>query len=371
MKRGILFYIVLGSLYSCNSTDPVAVVTAEKKDTAVSCESNMPARFGTVAGDTSLVTSDSVSHEGMVWIAGNTFGMGAADQDGRPDEYPQHTVTVAGFWMDATEVTNAQFRKFTAATGYITTAERKPDWEEIKKQLPAGTPKPADSLLVASSLVFTPPAYTVPLDDASQWWSWKKGADWKHPQGPGSDIKGKDNYPVIHISWYDAAAYAKWAGKRLPTEAEWEYAARGGLQNARYPWGAEEIETGKPKANTWQGSFPDKNTGWDHFKALAPVKSFTSNKYGLYDMAGNVWEWCSDWYDANWYASLQNGNTVNPAGPAQSNDPMEPTVPKKVVRGGSFMCNASYCKGYRVTARMKTSPDTGLEHTGFRCVSSK
>ncbi|NII25040.1 formylglycine-generating enzyme family protein [Pseudoflavitalea sp. X16] len=371
MKRGVLLYIIFGSLYSCNSADPAVTVATEKKDTAVSCESNMPTRFGTVAADTSLTISDSISHEGMIWIAGNTFGMGAADQECRSDEYPQHTVTVAGFWMDATEVTNAQFRKFTAATGYITTAERKPDWEEIKKQLPAGTPKPADSLLVASSLVFTPPAYTVPLDDASQWWSWKKGADWKHPQGPGSDIKGKDNYPVVHISWYDAAAYAKWAGKRLPTEAEWEYAARGGLQNARYPWGAEEIETGKPKANTWQGSFPDKNTGWDHFKALAPVKSFTPNKYGLYDMAGNVWEWCSDWYDANWYASLKNSNTVNPAGPAQSNDPMEPTVPKKVVRGGSFMCNASYCKGYRVTTRMKTSPDTGLEHTGFRCVSSK
>lgn len=368
MKRGILFYMILGGLYACHSADPAAVA---KKDTTVSCESNMPARFGATATDTSWTTSDSTSHEGMVWIAGNSFGMGASDQEGRPDEYPQHTVTVAGFWMDATEVTNAQFRKFTEATGYITTAERKPDWEEIKKQLPPDTPKPPDSMLVASSLVFTPPDYPVPLDDASQWWSWKKGADWKHPQGPGSDIKGKDNYPVVHISWYDAAAYAKWAGKRLPTEAEWEYAARGGLQNARYPWGTADIEAGKPKANTWQGSFPDKNTGWDHFKALAPVKSFAPNKYGLYDMAGNVWEWCSDWYDAYWYTLLKNGNAVNPAGPAQSNDPMEPKVPKKVVRGGSFMCNASYCKGYRVTARMKTSPDTGLEHTGFRCVSSK
>ena len=370
MKRGFLLFIALGCIYSCNSTDPSVAVT-EKKDTAVSCESNLPARFVTATPDTAFTQADSVSHKGMVWMPGGAYGMGASDKEGRPDEYPQHTVTVAGFWIDATEVTNAQFRQFAEATGYVTTAEKKPDWEELKKQLPPGRPKPAEDVLVASSLVFTPPTYPVPLDDASRWWSWKKGADWKHPQGEGSSIHGKDDYPVVHISWYDAMAYAKWAGKRLPTEAEWEYAARGGLQNALYPWGSEDIEAGKPKANTWQGSFPDKNTGWDRFNALAPVKSFTPNKYGLYDMAGNIWEWCSDWYDANWYAAQQNTNAANPAGPAKSNDPMEPTVPKKVVRGGSFMCNASYCKGYRVTARMKTSPDTGLEHTGFRCVSSK
>lgn len=370
MKRGFLFYIAVGCICSCNSTDPSAAVT-EKKDTAVSCESNLPARFPVASADISIAQSDSVSHKGMIWVAGNTFRMGASDNEGRPDEYPQHSVTVNGFWIDATEVTNAQFRQFVDATGYVTTAEKKPDWEELKKQLPPGTPKPADDVLVAASLVFTPPTHAVPLDDASQWWAWKKGASWRQPQGVGSDIKGKDNYPVVHISWFDATAYAKWAGKRLPTEAEWEYAARGSLQNATYPWGAEDIEAGTPKANTWQGSFPDKNSSWDHFKALAPVKSYAANQYGLYDMAGNVWEWCSDWYDANWYTSIKNTNTANPTGPAQSNDPMEPTVPKKVVRGGSFMCNASYCKGYRVTARMKTSPDTGLEHTGFRCVSSK
>lgn len=370
MKRGFLIYTVLGCICACQSADPAAVATA-KKDTTVSCESNLPARYSAGATDTSFASTDSVSHTGMIWVAGNSYAMGATDNEGRPDEYPQHTVTVAGFWIDATEVTNAQFRRFVDATGYITTAEKKPDWEEIKKQLPPGTPKPAEDVLVASSLVFTPPVHPVPLDDASQWWSWKKGADWKHPQGAGSSIKGKDNYPVVHISWYDAAAYAKWAGKRLPTEAEWEYAARGGPQQTIYPWGNEDIEAGKPKANTWQGSFPDKNTGWDQFKTLAPVKSFAPNTAGLYDMAGNVWEWCSDWYDVNWYTAQKNTNPINPYGPAQSNDPMEPTVPKKVVRGGSFMCNASYCKGYRVTARMKTSPDTGLEHTGFRCVSSR
>jgi sulfatase modifying factor 1 len=370
MKRGFLYYMLMAGLCSCNSADP-SVNTVIKKDTAVSCESNLPTRLATAAPDTAVSRTDSVSHAGMVWVAGNTFGMGASDEEGRPDEYPQHSVTVAGFWIDATEVTNAQFRKFAEATGYITTAEKKPDWEELKKQLPPGTPKPPDSVLVAASLVFTPPAHAISLNEASQWWSWKKGADWKHPTGAGSSITGKDNYPVVHVSWYDAMAYAKWAGKRLPTEAEWEFAARGGLQNTRYPWGEEDIESGKPKANTWQGSFPDNNTQWDRFTSLAPVKSFAPNKYGLYDMAGNVWEWCNDWYDAGWYSTQKDKNIVNPAGPSKSNDPIEPLVPKKVVRGGSFMCNASYCEGYRVTSRMKTSPDTGLEHTGFRCVSSK
>lgn len=297
--------------------------------------------------------------------------MGATDNEGRPDEYPQHPVKVDGFWMDASEVTNAQYQKFVDATGYVTTAEKKPDWEEIKKQLPPGTPKPADSLLVAASLVFTPPAHAVPLNDVSQWWSWTKGASWKHPQGDGSTIAGKGNYPVVHISWYDATAFCKWAGKRLPTEAEWEFAGRGGKVNEKYFWGNEDIEAGKPKANTWQGNFPDKNTKWDQYEKAAPVKSYQPNNYGLYDMAGNVWEWCADWYGDNYYKSLAGKSTVNPTGPLQSNDPMEPTVPKKVVRGGSFLCNASYCKGYRVTARMKTSPDTGLEHTGFRCVAGK
>jgi sulfatase modifying factor 1 len=246
--------------------------------------------------------------------------------------------------------------------------KKKPDWEEIKKQLPPGTPKPDESQLIAASLVFTPPDHAVPLDDASQWWSWTKDASWKHPEGAKSDIKARDNYPVVHISWDDAQAYCKWAGKRLPTEAEWEWAARGGLNNAKYPWGNEDVEAGKAKANTWQGNFPAKNTNWDKFYGAAPAGSFTPNNYGLYDIAGNVWEWCSDWYRGDYYQQSTGAIAQNPKGPAKSYDPMEPTVPKKVVRGGSFLCNASYCKGYRVTSRMKTSPDTGLEHTGFRCV---
>jgi formylglycine-generating enzyme required for sulfatase activity len=304
----------------------------------------------------------------MIKIPGGEFMMGASDKEGREDEYPQHPVKVNGFWMDATEVTNAQFEKFVEATGYVTTAERKPDWEEIKKQLPAGTPKPDDSLLVAASLVFTPADHPVSLNDVSQWWSWQKGADWKHPQGPNSSIKGKDNYPVVQVSWDDAIAYCKWAGKRLPSEAEWEWAARGGLKDNKYPWGNEDVESGKAKANTWQGSFPNKNTDWDKYYNAAPVRSFLPNGYSLYDMAGNVWEWCNDWYRPDYYGQLKDQLSDNPKGPADNYDPMEPTVPKKVVRGGSFLCNASYCKGYRVSSRMKTSPDTGLEHTGFRCV---
>lgn len=297
--------------------------------------------------------------------------MGSSDGQGRPDEYPRHKVRLDGFWMDVNEVTNAQFQEFVDATGYVTTAERAPNWEELKQQLPPGTPKPADSLLMPASLVFISPSQPVPLDDASNWWQWTRGANWRHPEGPASTIEGKENYPVVHISWDDAQAYCKWAGKRLPTEAEWEYAARGGLINKPYSWGDEDVESGTKKANTWQGHFPDVNTVKDGFKGLAPVKSFAPNGYGLYDMAGNVWEWCNDWYRPDYYEQLKNKLSINPKGPAFGFDPDEPHAPKRVVRGGSFLCHASYCSSYRVSARMKTSPDTGLSHTGFRCVGVK
>lgn len=363
--NSVIYLFMLMAFIQCNQ--PKNTTDVAEHDSTVSCEGKLPARFPGVS-DTTFIVQGETSLAGMIKIPSGEFMMGASDDEGRPDEYPQHTVKINSFWMDAAEVTNAQFKKFVNATGYITTAEKKPDWEEMKKQLPAGTPKPDESLLVASSLVFSPPHHPVSLNDASQWWAWKQGADWKHPKGPDSDIAGKDNYPVVQVSWDDAMAYCKWAGKRLPTEAEWEWAARGGLSNDKYPWGNEAVESGKPKANTWQGSFPDNNTQWDKFYGAAPVKSFSSNSYGLYDMAGNVWEWCSDWYRPDYYENLKNKTSINPTGPSDSYDPMEPTIPKKVVRGGSFLCNAIYCKGYRVTSRMKTSPDTGLEHTGFRCV---
>ena len=365
--KAVILGLLLFSLGACNKKP--AKTDDNTNEDAMSCESGLPSRFSATKYTNTINKSGTVSYEGMVQIPAGEFMMGASDNEGRSDEYPQHPVKLNSFWMDATEVTNAQFRKFVDATGYITTAEIKPDWEEIKKQLPAGTPKPDESLLVTASLVFTPTSSAVDLYDASQWWSWTQGANWKHPQGPASSIKGKDNYPVVHISWDDANAYAKWAGKRLPTEAEWEFAARGGLVDKKYFWGDGDPEKGKPKANIWQGKFPYLNTAIDKFKGAAPVKSFAANKFGLYDMAGNVWEWCSDWYTPEYYKELGSGLSINPQGSARSYDPMEPTVPKRVVRGGSFLCNASYCKGYRVTARMKSSPDTGLEHTGFRCVA--
>lgn len=339
-------------------------------DTVMSCTSNIPSRFAANTSTDTIVASGNSSYDGMVKIPGGDFLMGSADKEGRPDEYPQHAVHVDGFYMDATEVTNAMFMQFVKATGYKTTAERTPDWEELKKQLPPGTPRPADSLLVAASLVFTPSSQPIQLNDVSQWWQWVKGANWRHPQGPASSIKGKENLPVVQVSWDDAMAYAKWAGKRLPTEAEWEWAARAGLTNQPFTWGAEPVDKGQPKANTWQGHFPDRNTTADGYARVSPVKSFAANAYGLYDVAGNVWEWCSDWYRSDYYSQTSAKKSINPAGPAASYDPEEPTVPKRVVRGGSFLCHASYCSSYRVSARMKTSPDTGLEHTGFRCVKN-
>lgn len=328
----------------------------------------VPSRFGTANDSSGIQFNGDTLTTGMVLINGGQFSMGGDNAQADADEYPKHEVKVSSFYIDETEVTNAAFKKFTDATGYITTAEKKPDWEELKKSVAPGTPKPPDSIMVAASLVFHKTNGPVSLSDYTQWWTWVKGADWRHPEGPGSSINGKDNYPVVQVSWDDAQAYCKWAGKRLPTEAEWEFAARGGLINNIYSWGNEPVNMGKPKANSWEGKFPYLNEKKDGFETLAPSGSFSPNGYGLYDMAGNVWEWCSDWYDANYYQTLNNSIAVNPQGPAKSFDPQEQYTAKRSLRGGSFLCNDSYCSGYRNARRMKSSPDTGLEHTGFRCV---
>jgi formylglycine-generating enzyme len=314
------------------------------------------------------------SPAGMVWIPGGEFEMGSVDALARPDERPIHLVRVDGFWMDTTEVTNAQFAEFVRATNYVTVAERAVDWEELKKQLPPGTAKPDDRMLQPGSLVFTPPDHPVDLRRFDQWWSWTTGASWQHPRGPDSSIEGRDNFPVVHVAYEDALAYCKWAGKRLPTEAEWEFAARGGLSKKVNVWGDEPVDA--RRANTWQGHFPDKNTAEDGFERAAPVGSFPANGYGLHDMAGNVWEWCSDLYRPDTYARQmllagKGAVIVDPAGPERSLDPRNPNAPEsRVHRGGSFLCNDSYCASYRPSARMAAPPDSGMEHLGFRCVKS-
>ena len=304
-------------------------------------------------------------HKNMIFINGRIFAMGADNNQASKDEYPKHKVQVSSFWIDINEVTNAEFAKFVAATNYITTAEKNIDWNELKKQLPENTAKPSDKDLQPASLVFT-----LVTDDDQDWWIMEKGANWQHPSGKNSNIVGKDNYPVVQVSWFDAQAYCKWAQKRLPTEAEWEYAARGNLKNKIYPWGNDSVNFGILKANIWQGDFPKTNLMTDNYLKSAPVKSFPANGFGLYDMAGNVWEWCNDWYDYNYYKTILNV-IKNPTGAKKSYDPDDTYAPKRSIRGGSFLCNDGYCSGYRNARRMKETPDTSTEHIGFRCVTNK
>lgn len=300
---------------------------------------------------------------GMVWIPGGSFTRGS-DNPVLRDARPIHEVTVDGFWLDRTTVTNEQFARFVRATGYITVAERTPD----AKDFPGAPPEN----LVAGSLVFTPTPRPVSLHNHLQWWRYVKGADWRHPEGPDSNLHGRENYPVLQVAWEDAVAYAEWSGKRLPTEAEFEYAARGGLENKKYTWGDELKPHGRWMANIWQGQFPYKNTAEDGHKAAAPVGSFPANGYGLHDMAGNVWQWCADWYRHDYYSTLAAGTqpVVNPQGPESSHDPSEPGVAKRVMRGGSYLCTDQYCTAYEVGARGKGAADSGTNHLGFRCVMS-
>ena len=289
-------------------------------------------------------------------IPAGKFKMGS-DYEMFTDAKPIHEVELDAFYMDEHPVTNAEFEKFVKETGYVTTAEEKPKKEDFP-----GVP---DDKLVAGSVTFTPPNHDVPLTDVTQWWSYVGGASWKHPEGPKSTIKGRENHPVVHISWYDAAAYAKWAGKRLPTEAEFEYAQRGGLEQKDYVWGDEMEPGGKIMANIFQGTFPNDNKKEDGYDRTSPVDKFPPNGYGLYDMSGNVWQWCSDWYRPDYYSESPS---KNPQGPSSSSDPDEPGVYKRVQKGGSFLCCDTYCSRYRPGGRGKGAMDSGASHVGFRCV---
>jgi formylglycine-generating enzyme required for sulfatase activity len=319
-------------------------------------------------------TESGPAPAGMVWIPGGEFSMGTDDptnevcggSETMADARPVHRVYVDGFWMDTTEVTNDEFARFVAATHYVTVAERKPRAEDYP-----GAPA---EMLVPGSVVFTPPDKPVPLTNALAWWSYLPRAEWRHPEGPGSDLRGRGKHPVVHIAYEDAEAFATWAGKRLPTEAEWEFAARGGLAGQRYTWGDELQPGGKWNANIWEGPFPNKNTQADGYAGTSPVGHYPANPFGLFDMAGNVWEWCSDWYRPDTYdlqlKAAQGGVVRNPTGPAKGDsiDPQEPDIPKRVQRGGSFLCTDQYCTRYMLGSRGKGDPVTSSNHVGFRCV---
>lgn len=311
-----------------------------------------------------------VSQNNMQFVPGGKFLMGS--DKFYPEEKPVRAVTVDGFYMDKYEVTNEEYGKFVDETGYVTVAERPLN--------PADYPGAKPELLVPGALVFQKAKGPVNLKDYHNWWAWVPGTNWKHPQGPQSSLQGKEKHPVVHIAYEDADAYTKWAGKELPTEAEWEYAARGGLEGMDFTWGDGDFQLTKPKANTWQGEFPHQNLLIDKFEGTSPVGSFEANGYGLYDMAGNVWEWTSDWYVPHLDESANKVKTccttnINPrvVSPDASYDPCQPNIkiPRKVIKGGSHLCAPNYCLRYRPAARQPQMIDTGMTHLGFRCIVRK
>jgi formylglycine-generating enzyme required for sulfatase activity len=330
-----------------------------------------PPVFGPTVPNTAA--APGAAPQGMVWIPGGEFSMGAQDPPERNDvgmsatvdSRPIHRVYVNGFFIDTTDVTNAEFARFAEATQYVTVAERKPRAEDF----PGAPPEN----LIAGSVVFSPPGNPVPLDNHLRWWSYVHGANWRHPDGAQSDLRGKDNYPVVHVAYEDVAAYADWAGKRIPTEAEWEFAARGGLAGKPFVWGDVFRPDGKWMANTHQGHFPSQDLGSDGHSGITAVAQYPPNGYGLYDMAGNVWQWTSDWYRPDYYRQLatEGGVARNPRGPESAYDPAEPGQPKKVHRGGSFLCTDQYCSRYIVGTRGKGEVSTGTNHLGFRCVMTR
>lgn len=352
---------------TASGASTAAEPAAADGDVASAAES--AASRATHVRDEPAPVSDDPRLAGMVWIPGGEFWMGS--EDGGADELPVHRVELDGFWMDAHEVTNRQFQAFVEATSYVTTAEQPPQLRSVE---------PGSGLEnVAILEEFNQPGSICSLqlssrDDidpakgAYSWWQYVAGANWRHPEGPQSSIADRMDHPVVHVSWLDVEAYCRWAGKVLPSEAQWEYAARGGHGGRIYPWGNERNPQGAWLHNIWQGEFPIRNTAADQHAHTAPVGSFPANDFGLYDMSGNVWEWCADFYQPEYYAVSP---VRNPAGPDRSFDPQEPGIIKRVQRGGSFMCSEQYCVGYRVSARMKGEQDTGAFHTGFRCVVNR
>jgi formylglycine-generating enzyme required for sulfatase activity len=309
-------------------------------------------------------TLDDSETAGMVFLPGGTFRMGSDHH--YPEEAPSHRASVGAFWIDRTPVTNRQFKAFVKATGHVTTAQIPPDPKDYPGALPG--------MLYAGSLMFAPPSRVANLSDWSQWWTFMKGADWRHPYGPKSNINVLDHHPVVHVSFSDALAYAEWAGKDLPTEAEWEFAARGGLQDEEFAWGDMLTPSGKHMANTWQGAFPLQNLNEDGYERTSPVTAFPPNGYGIHDMIGNVWEWTSDWWSAAHEADAAKPCCIpqNPRGGREdgSYDPCQQAIqiPRKVLKGGSHLCAPNYCRRYRPAARHAQPVDTSTGHVGFRCV---
>src|SRR5271163_3201010 len=372
LRRSVLILIVLTTV---SAAVAVTVFRPWPLSPATQVESGRPmaeAADAPASGPTILLATQTPAPlpQGMVWIPGAEFSMGAMDPpatnavglQAASDARPIHRVYVDGFWMDQTDVTNEEFARFVRATGYVTIAEHTPTADEFPGA-------PAENL-VAGSVVFSPPKHPVPLNDHYEWWSYVQGANWRNPEGPKSNLKGREKYPVVHVAYPDALAYAKWADKRLPTEAEWEFAARGGLAGKLYPWGDQFRPGGKWMANTHQGHFPDTDTGDDGYIGIAPVAKFPANGYGLYDMAGNVWQWTSDWYRPDYYLQLAHSGGVarNPQGPDAPYDPAETSEKKRAHRGGSFLCTDQYCSRYIVGTRGKGEVTTGTNHLSFRCV---
>jgi formylglycine-generating enzyme required for sulfatase activity len=360
VRAGTIIIAALVVAAGCRSDTPQDARPADAAHPA-HAPASPPATATSEAPALNRTPAPGPAPDGMVWIPGGEFWMGCADC-GMPDALPVHLVSVPGFWMDATPVTNAEFNAFVTATKYVTVAERRPD----PKDFPGVPP----DKLVPGSVVFTPPAHPVSLEDFSKWWSYVPGADWRHPEGPASNLKGLERHPVVHVAWEDAAAYAAWAKKRLPTEAEFEFAARGGLDRNIYPWGNELKPQARVPANIWEGHFPDANSRADGYFKTSPVTAFPANPYGVYDAGGNVWQWCADWYRPDYYRTFTDSRTParDPRGPGTSFDPDEPSAAKRVTRGGSFLCSGEYCSRYLVGSRGKSEVSSGSSNLGFRLV---